>query len=135
MADVFRADRLLYRYCKMRNHQMMGPHRYKKSFVIAANDGDKANKLMDLRAFQFATRGHCIKDKQCHHITVRNNKISLCSKEYGLFSIYAEPSIVKLKGTLVHRTIRDFEPIILYLALQRTNSCTKALLFLLLESI
>ena len=49
---------------------------------------------------QFATRGHCIKSKKCHTITVRNNKISLCSKRASLFSFFAQPSSGKLKGQL-----------------------------------
>ena len=31
-------------------------------------------RVMDHRAIQFATRGHCIKVKQCHPITVENIK-------------------------------------------------------------
>ena len=32
---------------------------------------------MDNRAFQFATRGQCIKGKQCWHIAIKN-KICVC---------------------------------------------------------
>ena len=33
--------------------------------------------VMDQRAFVFATRGHCIKGKQCYHIAIKN-KICVC---------------------------------------------------------
>ena len=29
---------------------------------------------MDQRAFVFATRGHCIKGKQCYHIAIKNKR-------------------------------------------------------------
>ena len=45
---------------------------------------------MDQHAFQFVTRGHCIKGKQCHTITVRDNKIYLRSKQSNLFSFRPE---------------------------------------------
>ena len=43
-------------------------------------------------AFQFATSGHCITGKQCHPITIGNNKFYLCSKQSSLFSFYVEPT-------------------------------------------
>ena len=57
---------------------------------------------MDQRAFVFATRGHCIQGKQCQHITIKNQKMSLCSKQSSLFSFYALPSGGKSKGAVVH---------------------------------
>ena len=57
---------------------------------------------MDQRAFAFATRGHCIKGKQCQHITITNQNMSLCSKQSSLFSFYALPSGGKSKGAVVH---------------------------------
>ena len=56
---------------------------------------------MDQRAFVFAARGHCIKGKQCQHITVKNQNMSLGSKQSSLFSFYALPSDGKLKGAVV----------------------------------
>ena len=35
------------------------------------------DKAMDQHAFVFATRGHCIKGKQCYHIVIKN-KIYVC---------------------------------------------------------
>ena len=57
---------------------------------------------MDQRTFVFAIRGHCIKGKQCLHITIKNQNISLCSKQSSLFSFYALPSGGKSKGAVVH---------------------------------
>ena len=57
---------------------------------------------MDQRSFVFATRGHCIKGKQCQHITIKNQNMCLCSKQDSLFSFYALPSGCKSKGTVVH---------------------------------
>ena len=39
----------------------------------------KWQKIQQRYAFQFSTRGHCIKGKQCHPITVTNNKKCLQS--------------------------------------------------------
>ena len=61
---------------------------------------------MDQRAFAFATRGHCIKGKQCQHITITNQNMSLCSKQSSLFSFYALPSGGKSKGAMVHWFLR-----------------------------
>ena len=47
---------------------------------------------MDQRTFVFATRGRCIKGKQCQHVTLKNKTICLCSKQSILFSFYALPS-------------------------------------------
>ena len=38
----------------------------------------------DQRAFVFAAREHCIKGKQCQHITIKNQNMSLCSKHRNL---------------------------------------------------
>ena len=57
---------------------------------------------MDQRAFVFAARGHCIKGKQYHQITVKNQNMSLGSKQSSLFSFYALHSGGKLKGAVVH---------------------------------
>ena len=57
---------------------------------------------MDQRSFVFATRGHCIKGKQHQHITLKNQNMSLCSKQSSLFSFYAQPSGGKLKGAVGH---------------------------------
>ena len=60
------------------------------------------SKLMDQRTFVFATRGHWIKGKQCQHITIKNQNISLCSKQSSLFSFYALASGGKSKDVAVH---------------------------------
>ena len=59
-------------------------------------------QAMDQHAFAFATRGHCIKGKQCQHITVKNQNMSLGSKQSSLFYFYALLSGGKLKGAVVH---------------------------------
>ena len=60
---------------------------------------------MDQHTFVFATRGHCKKGKQCQRITIKNQNMSLCSKQSSLFSFYALPSGSKSKGKVVHYTI------------------------------
>ena len=62
----------------------------------------KLHETMDLRTFVFATRGHCIKGKQCQHITIKNQSMYLCSKQSSLFSFYALSSGGKSKGAVVH---------------------------------
>ena len=57
---------------------------------------------MDQRTFVFATRGRCIKGKQCQHVTLKNKTICLCSKQSSLFSFYALPSGGILKDAVVH---------------------------------
>ena len=52
--------------------------------------------------FVFVTRGHCIKGKHFQHITIKNQYMSLCSKQSSLFSFYALHSGGKLKGAVVH---------------------------------
>ena len=51
--------------------------------------------------FQFATRGHCIKGKQCHRIAIANKNMSLWSEQSSLFPFYVLPPSVKLKGAIV----------------------------------
>ena len=53
---------------------------------------------MDQRAFVFAARGHCIKGKQCQHITVKNQNMSLGSKQSSLFSFYARTLVANWKA-------------------------------------
>ena len=53
---------------------------------------------MDHRVFRFATRGHCIKGKQCY---LKQN-MCLRSKQSSLFSFYALPSGGKSKDAVVH---------------------------------
>ena len=50
----------------------------------------------------FATRGHCIKGKQCQYITIKNQNMSLCSTKPSLISFYALPCGGKSKGAVVH---------------------------------
>ena len=57
---------------------------------------------MDQRAFVFAARVHSIKGKHCQHITVKNQIMSLGSKQSSLFYFYALPSDGKSKGAVVH---------------------------------
>ena len=54
--------------------------------------------VMDHRIFWFATRGQCIKGKQCN---LKQN-MCLCSKQSSLFSFYALPSGSKSKEAVVH---------------------------------
>ena len=53
---------------------------------------------MDQLAFQFATRGYCIKDNTYKY------KNYLCSKQSSLLSFYAVPFNGKLKGALANYT-------------------------------
>ena len=53
--------------------------------------------LVDQGIFVFGTIGHCIKGKQCQHITIKNKNV-FCSKQSSLFSFYALPSGGKSKG-------------------------------------
>ena len=53
---------------------------------------------MDHRVFQFATRGQCIKAKQCY----LNQNMCLHLKQSSLFSFYALPSGGKSKDAVVH---------------------------------
>ena len=53
---------------------------------------------MDQRTFVFATRGLCIKGKQCQHVTLNNKTICLCSKQSSLFSFCALPLVANQKA-------------------------------------
>ena len=57
------------------------PHPIQSQMILDYN-----HVRMDQSAFQFATRWHSKKGKQCHPITLRNNKIYLWSKQSSLFS-------------------------------------------------
>ena len=57
---------------------------------------------IDQRAFVFATRGQCIKGKQCQHIAIKKSNMQLLTKQSNLFSIYALPSGGKSKCAVVH---------------------------------
>ena len=63
---------------------------------------------MDQRAFVFAARVHSIKGKHCQHITVKNQIMSLGSKQSSLFYFYARPSDGKSKGAVVHYSQHNY---------------------------
>ena len=52
---------------------------------VAEKRLSQRNESMDQRAFVFATRGHCIKGKQCQYITIKNQYMSLCSNNLAYF--------------------------------------------------
>ena len=65
--------------------------------------------VYDQHAFVFATRGHCIKDKQCQHLTIKN-KISVCiQNNLSYFPFMHCPLVGKQKwrwsigGAISHR--------------------------------
>ena len=43
--------------------------------------------------FEFGTRGHCIKGKQCHHVTVTNKKLICVQSNLDYFTFMQCPLV------------------------------------------
>ena len=64
-------------------------------------EGDEGLCLpMDQHIFVFATRGHCIKGKQCQRITIKNQNMSLCQNNLSYFPFMHCPLVANQKARL-----------------------------------
>ena len=83
---------------------------------------------MDQRTFVFATRGHCIKGKQCQHVTLGNKTIGLCYKQSRLFYFMHCPLVANQKACWSIGKNKSYGGVFIYFLLQTLSAPYRSLL-------